>query len=90
MLKSINTSEGLWFVICVVCAVSCNEFGLRDRAIVQAIIKSLVESAPQAALASSFFTKAKQQKRFKGKPLPMGFGFLRIKSWDLCVQSHRV
>ncbi|KAL8453626.1 hypothetical protein Emed_000761 [Eimeria media] len=45
--------------------LSCNEFGFRDRAIVQAIIKSLVEAAPQAALASSFFTKAKQQKRFK-------------------------
>ncbi|KAL8271103.1 hypothetical protein Esti_004957 [Eimeria stiedai] len=45
--------------------LSCNEFGFRDRAIVQAIIKSLVEAAPQAALASSFFTKSKRRKRFK-------------------------
>ncbi|KAL8426990.1 hypothetical protein Efla_004002 [Eimeria flavescens] len=45
--------------------LSCHEFGFRDRAIVQAIIKSLVESAPQAALAASFFSKATKQKKFK-------------------------
>ncbi|CDJ44579.1 replication factor c, putative, partial [Eimeria tenella] len=45
--------------------LSCTEFGLRDKAIVQAVIKGLVEAAPQAALASSFFSTAKRQKRFK-------------------------
>ncbi|XP_026190813.1 replication factor C subunit 3 [Cyclospora cayetanensis] len=45
--------------------LSCTEFGLRDRVIVQGIIRSLVDAAPQAALASSFFSTAKKQKRFK-------------------------
>ncbi|CDI83711.1 replication factor c, putative, partial [Eimeria acervulina] len=45
--------------------LSCAEFGLRDKQIVQGVIKSLVEAAPQASIASSFFCTSKQKKRFK-------------------------
>ncbi|CDJ59998.1 replication factor c, putative [Eimeria maxima] len=45
--------------------ISCAEFGTRDKAIVQGVIKDLVEAAPQASIASSFFFTKKRQKRYK-------------------------